>query len=88
MTNIFRMQAYDLIMFGYFCIGFINFMFKIKSLTDFKNFFSSHNLEKNEKVILHHFLEKKNINMSKLNLYGTKQIYVQLDNSKSMESKI
>ena len=85
MTNIFRMQAYDLIMFGYFCIGFINFMFKIKSLTDFKNFFSSHNLEK---VILHHFLEKKNINMSKLNLYGTKQIYVQLDNSKSMESKI
>ena len=26
--------------------------------------------------------------MSKLNLYGTKQIYVQLDNSKSMESKI
>ena len=88
MTNIFRMQAYDLIMFGYFCIGFINFMFKIKSLTDFRNFFSSHNLEKNEKVILHHFLEKKNINMSKLNLYGTKQIYVQLDNSKSMESKI
>ena len=26
-TNIFRIQAYDSIMCGYFCIGFINFMF-------------------------------------------------------------
>ena len=27
-ANIFRIQAYDLIMCGYFCIGFIDFMFK------------------------------------------------------------
>ena len=26
-TNIYRIQAYDSIMCGYFCIGFINFMF-------------------------------------------------------------
>ena len=26
-TNVFRIQAYDSIMCGYFCIGFINFMF-------------------------------------------------------------
>ena len=26
-TNIYRMQAYDSIMCGYFCIGFINFIF-------------------------------------------------------------
>ena len=26
-TNIFRIQAYDLIMCKYFCIGFIDFMF-------------------------------------------------------------
>ena len=33
-TNIFRIQACDSIMCGYFCIGFINFMFNGKSLTD------------------------------------------------------
>ena len=27
-ANIFRIQAYDSIMCGYFCIGLINFMFK------------------------------------------------------------
>ena len=39
-TNIFRIQAYDSIMCGYFCIGFINFMFKGKTLNDYKNLFS------------------------------------------------
>ena len=39
-TNIFRIQAYDLIMCGYFCIGFINFMFNVNSLTDYTNLFS------------------------------------------------
>ena len=39
-TNIFRIQAYDSIMYGYFCIGFIDFMFKGKSLTDYTNLFS------------------------------------------------
>ena len=29
-TNIFRIQAYDSIMCGYFCIAFIDFMFKGK----------------------------------------------------------
>ena len=33
--NIFRIQACDLIMYGYFCIGFIDFMLTGKSLTDF-----------------------------------------------------
>ena len=31
-TNIFRIQAYDSVMCGYFCIGFIDFMFKGKYL--------------------------------------------------------
>ena len=39
-TNIYRIQAYDSIMCGYFCIGFINFMFNCKSLTDDTNLFS------------------------------------------------
>ena len=41
-TNIYRMQAY-LVMCGYFCIGFIDFMLKGKSLTDFTNLFSPNN---------------------------------------------
>ena len=38
-SNIFRIQAYDSVMCGYFCIGFINFMFKGNNLTDFTIFF-------------------------------------------------
>ena len=34
-TNIYRIQVYDSIMYGYFCIGFINFMFNGNSLTDY-----------------------------------------------------
>ena len=33
-------------MCGYFFIGFINFMLKGKSLTDFTNFFSPNDLKK------------------------------------------
>ena len=43
-TNIFRMQAYDSIMCGYFCIGFIDFMFAGKTLADFTNLFPPNNL--------------------------------------------
>ena len=45
-TNIFRVQAYDSIMCGYFCIGFINFMFKVKSLTEYTNLFPPNNFKK------------------------------------------
>ena len=38
-TNIFRIQANDSIMCGYFCIGFIDFMLKGKNLTKYKIFF-------------------------------------------------
>ena len=39
-TNIFRIQDYNSIMCGYFCILFIEFMFKGKTLNDFTNLFS------------------------------------------------
>ena len=39
-TNIYRIQIYDSIMCGYFCIGFVDFMLKGKSLLEFKNLFS------------------------------------------------
>ena len=43
-ANIFRIQAYDSTMCGYFCIGFIDFMFNGNSLIDFTNIFSPNNL--------------------------------------------
>ena len=42
-TNIFRIQAYDSIMCGYFCIGYIDFMLAGKTLTEFTNLFSPNN---------------------------------------------
>ena len=45
-TNIFRIQAYDLIICGCFCIGFIDFMLGRKTLTDFTKLFSPNNLKK------------------------------------------
>ena len=55
-TNIFRIQAYDSIMGGYFCIVFIVFMFKGKSLTDYTNFFSPNDFKKNDDTILKYFM--------------------------------
>ena len=46
------MQAYGSIMCGYFCIGFLYFMFKGKSLLDYTNLFSSNENEKNDKIML------------------------------------
>ena len=53
--NIFRVQAYDSVMCGYFCIGFINFMFKGKTLTEYTNLFSPNNFGKNDDIILRYF---------------------------------
>ena len=52
--NIFRIQAYDSVICGYFCIGFIDFMFKEKSITDFTNLFSPNNFKKNDDIILNY----------------------------------
>ena len=57
-TNNFRIQAYDSIMCGFFCIGFINFMFKGKTLTEYTNLFSPNNFEKNDNVILGYFKDE------------------------------
>ena len=55
-TNIFRIQANDLVMCRYFCIGFIDFMLKGKTLTDFTNLFSPNNFKKNDNLILKYFM--------------------------------
>ena len=54
-TNIYRIQAYDSIMCGYYCTGFIDFMLKCKSLVDYANLFSPNVNEKNDKIILKYF---------------------------------
>ena len=45
-TNIFRIQAYNSIMCGYFCISFIDFILAGKNLTEFTNLFSPNNFKK------------------------------------------
>ena len=55
-TNIFRIQAYDPIMCGYVCIGFIDFMLPGKTLTEFTILFSPNNFEENDDIILNYFM--------------------------------
>ena len=55
-ANIFRIQAYDSVMCGYFCIGFIDFMLAGKTLTEFTNLFSPNNFKKNDDIILNYFM--------------------------------
>ena len=50
--NIYRIQACDSIICGYFCIGFIDFMLKGKILLDYKNLFFPNDYDKNDKIIL------------------------------------
>ena len=55
-TKIFRIQGYDSVMCGYFCIGFIDFMFKGKTLNEFTNLFSPNIFKKNDDMILKYFM--------------------------------
>ena len=48
----YRIQAYDSIMSGSFCIGFIDFILKGKILPDYTNLFSPNSYEKNDEIIL------------------------------------
>ena len=55
-TNIFRIQAYDSIMCGYFCIGLTDFMLARKTLNEFTNLFSPNSFKKNDDIILNYFM--------------------------------
>ena len=46
-TNIFKTQAHDSIMYGYFYIRFIDHMFADRTLIDYINLFSLHGFNKN-----------------------------------------
>ena len=54
-ANIFRVQANDSLMCGYFCIGFIDFMLSDKKLTDFTHLFSAYDFDENDSIILSYF---------------------------------
>ena len=56
-TNIFRIQAYASIICGYFCIGFIDFMLKGKTLTEYTNLFLPNIFKKNDDIILNYFFK-------------------------------
>ena len=57
-TNIFRVQANNSVMCGYFCIGFIDFMLSGKKLTDFTSLFSPYDFKKNDNIILSYFKDE------------------------------
>ena len=50
-SNIFRIQAYNSIISRYFCIEFINYMLKGKTLLDYTNLFSPSDFKKNDQII-------------------------------------
>ena len=58
MANIFRTQANDSLMRGYFCIGFIDFMLARKKLTDYTSLFSPYDFKKNDDIILIYFKDE------------------------------
>ena len=43
-------------MCGYFCIGFVDFMLKGKSLLEYTKLFSPNEYKKSDKIILKYFL--------------------------------
>ena len=57
-ANIFRVQANDSVMCGYFCIGFIDFMLAGKKLTDYTSLFSPYDFKKNNDIILSYFKDE------------------------------
>ena len=54
-TNIYRIQVNDSIICEYFCIGFIDFMSKGKSLLNYTNLLSRSEYGKNDEIILKYF---------------------------------
>ena len=43
-------------MYGYFCIGFIDFMLAGKTLIEYTNISSPNNFKKNDSIILNYFI--------------------------------
>ena len=59
-ANIFGVQANNSVIYGYVCIGFIDFMLASKKLTDFTSMSSPNEFKKNDSIILRCFKNKWN----------------------------
>ena len=81
-TNIYRIQAYDSILCGYFCIGFIDFMLKVKSYSIQISFFLT-NIKRMTKHLKFYFVNRflKRLRWDKSVLLSVKSI----NNSKSLK---
>ena len=60
MSDIFRVEANNSIMCGYFCIEFIDFVVAGKKLTVFTCLFSPYGSKKNDNIILSYFKDEWN----------------------------
>ena len=56
-TSIYRIQANDSIMCGYFYIGLIDFMLAGKTLTEYTALFSPYDFNKNDQIIFSYFID-------------------------------
>ena len=54
-ANSYRIQAYDSIMCGYFCIEYIDLILNSKRLLEYTNIFSSDEYKENDKIKLKYF---------------------------------
>ena len=68
-ASIFRIQAYDSIMCGYFCIEFINYMLKGKKLLDYTNLFSPNDFKKNDELLKEYLKMNNIIELTNVNKY-------------------
>ena len=59
-ADMFRVQAKNSVISGYFCIEFIDFVLAGKKLTDFTDLFSPHDFDKNDHIILSYFKDERN----------------------------
>ena len=73
-SSIFRIQAYDSIMCGYFCIEFINYMLKGKTLLNYTNIFSPYDFKKNDQIIKRIFKMNNIIELTVVNKYRLDEI--------------
>ena len=55
-ANIFQIQSYESMMYGYLCASFINLTLEGCTLTDYTNLFLPDNLKRNDYIVLNYFL--------------------------------
>ena len=56
--NIFRMKDNESVMWGFYCIAFIEYMLAGKTLLDCTKLFSANDYKKNDKIIYKYFKDK------------------------------